>query len=203
MKENLAYLPVVHSNSEFSTQANNQLPGYGVYGYNGSDVATAKSQANYTTHGVLYNWFATNQSGVNAICPAGWSIPSDTQWNILEQYVVSVINSLNPQYPCSTSETTWRRCADNTGTDMGANGVGRALKELGLGIDLVGFSSKLSGSRGNIGSFYVLSSHAFFWSSTPSSTLAYAWCRYLSGFSTIYRGTDTKTQGYSVRCLKN
>src|SRR5690554_6870297 len=93
MAENLAYLPeVVHSNAEFQTQSSNGQPGYGVYGYDGNDVATAKSQSNYTTYGVLYNWYAAmngaessmaNPSGVQGVCPDGWHLPSDDEWHEL------------------------------------------------------------------------------------------------------------------------
>jgi len=84
MKENLAYLPVVHSNSQFATQGNGSLPGYGVYSYDGSDVSTAKATSNYSTYGVLYNWHALDQ--VN-LCPTGWYVPSDAEWTTLITYL--------------------------------------------------------------------------------------------------------------------
>lgn len=68
MSKNLAYLPVVHNNTEFVTQGNDSLPGYGIYGYNGSDTATAKGLANYSTYGVLYNWYATMQGTSSCNC---------------------------------------------------------------------------------------------------------------------------------------
>jgi len=112
-------------------------------------------------------------------------------------------------YPCSTSEDGWQRCADDTGTDEGANGVGQALKEVGLGTgvgegtDLVGFASKFSGNRDTNGSFYNLSSSANFWSSTPSGS-ANAWRRYLySSYSSILRYSYSRAFGYSLRCLRD
>ena len=50
MAENLKYLPSV-SPSNVGSETD---PFYYVYNYNGTDVATAKSQTNYTTYGVLY-----------------------------------------------------------------------------------------------------------------------------------------------------
>ncbi|MDD4062560.1 MAG: FISUMP domain-containing protein [Candidatus Pacebacteria bacterium] len=163
--------------------------------------------------GLLYQWSAAmagdTTEGSQGICPTGWHLPTDTQWNTLEQYVVSVINSSNTQYPCSTSETGWRRCADNTGTDAGANGVGQALKQLGigsgvgLGTDLVSFTAKLPGYRSYTdGRFRYFGTDGNWWSSTPSS--GDAWCRYLhSSYSTVGRGAVNQGYGFSVRCLRD
>jgi uncharacterized protein (TIGR02145 family) len=197
MAKNLAYLPsVVGSGTGSET-----TPYYYVYGYQGTNVYDAKATSNYTTHGVLYNYPAAMSA-----CPYGWKLPTDTEWNVLEQYVVDQIASLNPQYPCSTSETGWRRCADSTGTDQGANGVGQALKEsglgsgVGLGTNLVGFSSKFSGYRHIDGSFYAMASPTYFWSSTGSGSSA--WFRRLNtSYSTVRRLTSSKAYGFSVRCL--
>ena len=74
MKKNLAYLPsVVGSGTGSET-----TPYYYVYGYDGTDVATAKSQSNYTTYGVLYNWTAANTA-----CPSGWHLPTDAEFTTL------------------------------------------------------------------------------------------------------------------------
>ncbi len=197
MAKNLAYLPsVVGSGTGSET-----TPYYYVYGYQGTNVYDAKVTSNYTTHGVLYNYPAAMSA-----CPYGWKLPTDTEWNVLEQYVVDQIASLNPQYPCSTSETGWRRCADSTGTAQGANGVGQALKEsglgsgVGLGTNLVGFSSKFSGNRSTHGSFANMRSNTNFWSSTGSGSSA--WRRFLNtDCSTVYRYTSSKASGFSVRCL--
>ena len=200
MKKNLAYLPSVVPPSTGS----GTTPYYYVYGYtNGTSVSDAKATTNYSTHGVLYNWPAASTA-----CPYGWKLPDDAEWNVLEQYVVDRIGSTNPQYACSTSETGWQRCADNTGTDAGANGVGQALKEsglgsgVGLGTDLVGFSSKLSGYRNTDGSFSNVGSRTYFWSSVEGGSGA--WHRRLyTSYSTVYRNAGSKAYGFSVRCLKN
>ena len=48
-----------------------------------SDVAIAKSQANYLTYGVLYNWYAVDQA---SICPTGWHVPTDAEWTELSDF---------------------------------------------------------------------------------------------------------------------
>ncbi len=201
MKKNLAYLPSVVGPGTGSETT----PYYYVYNYNGTDVATAKSQTNYTTYGVLYNW-----SAALTACPSGWHLPTDAELNTLETYVVSYINSPNPQYPCSTSETGWRRCADNSGTDAGGTyGAGKSLKKVGQGTgvgagdDLVGFSALLAGYRSTDGSFNYIGSNTPFWSSSASSS-SNAWDRYLdASYSTVNRYNSNKAYGFSVRCLRD
>ena len=201
MAENLKYLPSV-SPSNVGSETD---PRYYVYGYQGTDVSAAKVNSNYTTYGVLYNWPAATTA-----CPSGWHLPTDAELNVLETYTVSVINSPNPQYPCSTSETGWRRCADDNGTDAGGTyGAGKSLKKVGQGTgvgagdDLVGFSALLAGYRNTDGSFSNLGSYTLFWSSSASSSF-HAWRRNLNTYySTVNRNSNTKDYGFSVRCLRD
>ena len=75
--ENCRYLPEVSPSSE----GNDTDPFYYVYGYQGTDVEAARSNINYETNGVLYNWPAVMTDN---ICPSGWHIPSDGEWRIME-----------------------------------------------------------------------------------------------------------------------
>jgi len=201
MAKNLAYLPSVVGPGTGSETT----PYYYVYGYDGTDVSAAKVNSNYTTYGVLYNWPAATTA-----CPSGWHLPTDAELNVLETYTVSVINSPNPQYPCSTSETGWRRCADDNGTDAGGTyGAGKSLKKVGQGTgvgagdDLVGFSALLAGYRNTDGSFLNLGSYTNFWSSSAYGS-SNAWRRNLStSYSTVNRNTNYKVYGFSVRCLRD
>ena len=156
-------------------------------------------------NGKLYNWKAVmggastsafNPSGVQGICPNGWHVPSDAEWNQLTDYVSSV-----SQYRCSgnaeniakalAATTTWNTnstsCAvGNTPSDNNATGFS-ALPAGGFFVS--GYGS--SGSR------------AYFWSATEASGST-AYHRYLySNDATVYRGSDQKYIGYSVRCVRN
>ncbi len=164
------------------------------------------------SEGGLYHWDeamrGSQVAGAQGICPSGWHVPTDAEYNILEKTVLGVIASQNAQYDCNLSYSGWRRCADDTATDVGANGVGQALKQVGIGsgvgagTDLVGFSAKLPGYRHTNGSFYSRSSNLYLWSSTPSGSNA--WRRYLnSPYSTVYRDAFNKAYGFSVRCLRD
>ena len=78
--ENCRYLPEVSPSSASSTS----VPYYYVYGYQGTDVASAMSTSNYATYGVLYNWPAVMTEG---ICPSGWHIPSDEEFTELTDFL--------------------------------------------------------------------------------------------------------------------
>ena len=67
---------------------------------NGDSVSTYYypngEQSNQTTYGLLYNWStvmngasssSANPSGVQGICPTGWHVPSQSEWQQLSDYV--------------------------------------------------------------------------------------------------------------------
>lgn len=92
MAENLKYLPSVVGPSIGS----DSLSHYYVYNYDGTDVDAAKATSNYATYGVLYNWAAAmagspsswaNPSGVQGVCPTGWHLPSNAEWNELARFL--------------------------------------------------------------------------------------------------------------------
>ena len=189
MKENLAYLPEVHSNSEFISKGSNYSPGYGVYGYNGSDIAAAKSQANYFTYGVLYNWYAVDQAN---ICPAGWKVPGDNDLKSLEMFLgMSQIQA---------DGSDWRGVNEGSklagNISLWASGVLTSNGAFGLS----GFMALPGGSRGSDGSFSS-ASRANLWSSSQSVSNT-SWMRYLTpGRSQVGRGALDIRRGNSVRCL--
>ncbi|MDD3036175.1 MAG: FISUMP domain-containing protein, partial [Candidatus Saccharimonadaceae bacterium] len=176
------------------------------------------SAANCTNYGGLYNWLEASRGsrtgGARGICPNGWHIPTDTEYNNLEKTVVGLIDSAQPQYVCDFNSVIpgtyyWRRCADNNGTDGGgASGAGKSLKGLGQGTgngagdDLSGFNALLSGARDTVGTFQVLGSYAYLWTSSTSDV--YAWYRILyTSYSTIDRNLDLYGYGFAVRCVKD
>ncbi len=203
MAENLAYLPSVHPSSHGTPT----YPRYYVYGYQGTDTSDAKGTYNYSTYGVLYNWPAAMDgdassnsvlSGIQGICPAGWHLPGDEEWKILEGEVDNTYN-----YPNSVWDGTgWR------GTDAGLN-----LREAGTthwnspnadATNSSGFTALPAGWRTPLfKTFNGMGLYTVFWSSTMSST-DNAWSRELAAFETnVYRMDFDKEFGYSVRCLRD
>ncbi len=188
--KNLAYLPAVHSNTEFQTQGTNSQPGYGVYGYDGSDINTAKAQANYSTYGVLYNWHAVDQI---SICPTAWHVPTDNEFLILENYL---------------DEGNYTAWCDPIGEPGDCGGewanAGTYLKVSSPdwdGNNSSGFTVLPAGDRDPLGLFNDLGSYSILWSSSIFGSNA--WSRYLySSNSSVDRYDNDQAYGFSVRCLR-
>jgi uncharacterized protein (TIGR02145 family) len=181
MAENLAYLPSV-SPSSAGSYTN---PFYYVYDYQGTNVAAAKQNANYTTYGVLYNWPAAK-----AACPPGWHLPTDDEWKQLEMALGMT--------QAQADAIGWR--GTNQGTQM-KNKSG--WYDNGNGINTSGFSALPGGNRYTNGYFFDVGYYGTWWSSTEYST-ASAWARSLY-YSYSYVGRDyyLKEYGFSVRCVRD
>lgn len=140
-------------------------------------------EANCTTYGALYEWNEAMQynfvAGTQGVCPAGSHIPTDEELRTLEVYL-----GMTPAE--SILAPAWR------GTDQG-------LKIRSGGTS--GFNFLFAGARYEIsGIFGVISTNGYLWTSTESAGRAYF--RYIdNAHNTIYRNTDVKGYGYSVRCL--
>jgi uncharacterized protein (TIGR02145 family) len=144
-------------------------------------------------YGRLYTWFAVSDS--RNVCPAGWHVPSETEWITLTDYLANNgYGEGGSRYKIAKSMTfiySWF---------PGWNGL--------LNFDFTvynksGFSALPGGSR--TGSSFDLSGKAAsWWSSTEqSASLAWLGCAlsYDSGFTE--NGYTGKYNGFSVRCLKN
>lgn len=142
---------------------------------------------NAALYGGLYNWYAVNNED---ICPEGWKVPTDADWQILETYL-GMTDAAN---------------TEERGTDEGLQ-----LKATNLwavdgfeepGTNSSGFTALPGGSRaGASGNYSNLSFYGFFWTATENGTNA--WMRSLDYSSgTVYRNFYSKNEGYSIRCIQ-
>jgi uncharacterized protein (TIGR02145 family) len=178
MAENLRYLPEVHTNSEFDHRTS---PGYGVYGYNGKDVAAAKDHPNYSAYGVIYNYPSASNS-----CPVGWHLPSADEWDELEDFIKSD-GVVAPGWEGNALKSTH-------GWNCGVSGT-----------DNYGFTALAGGVRGNGGAFFDIGLYSDWWTSTEGindccSAYRELACSYL--FLVSSEG-GPKHGGKYVRCIKN
>ena len=151
-------------------------PGYCWYN---NDAATYKAH-----YGALYNWYAVDAAGNGGknVCPAGWHIPTDAEWATLTDFLGG--NNVAGGKMKETGTANWQ--SPNTG----------ATNESG-------FTALPGGGRYFDGTFSSIGSIGGWWSSTELLTTS-ARGRYLySDYSFIYRGSGSKQDGFSVRCLKD
>ena len=148
--------------------------------------------ANGTTYGKLYNWYAVvgiydaasaaNPALRKKLAPAGWHVPTDTEWTQLTD--------------CLGGEAVAGGKMKSTGTSLWKSPNTAATKKSG-------FSGLPAGYRLIYGSFFNIGSFGGWWSSSEGST-GEAWGRslnYSSGFA--FRSFNFKKGGFSVRCLRD
>jgi uncharacterized protein (TIGR02145 family) len=116
----------------------------------------------------------TNPSGVSGICPAGWHMPSEAEWNVLARSVGG---------------------SASAGTKLKATA---GWNDFGNGVDEFGFRA-LPGGRGG---FWYVGDEAYWWT-TGEGTGAFAWGRSLNVEQPDLIGINSsKSSGFSVRCVK-
>jgi uncharacterized protein (TIGR02145 family) len=146
--------------------------------------------SNSDVYGKFYNWYAVI-AGKN-IAPIGYHIPTDSEWIILENYLLTHLGYSSNIAKSLATNTLW-----NTYSISGT--VGCNL----IGNNSSGFSSLPSGSRYDGGIFVNLGYTCNWWCISESDS-SNGWYRYLSyNQSALGRATYTKVGGLSIRCIKD
>jgi len=152
----------------------------GAYGWYDND------EANKTTYGALYNWYAV-ASG--KLCPSGWVVPTDIQWQDLE-------TALGMADAANSNER-----GINQGTQMKTTTLWSTNFGYIVGTNTSKFSVVPGGKRNISGNFDSDTYYGYLWTATESG--GDAWYRSL-GFDveTVNRSVNPKANGASVRCVK-
>ncbi len=140
---------------------------------------------NGSTYGNLYNWHALSDS--RGLCPTGWHIPSDAEWDALGT-LLGGNNIAGGQLK-------------STGTLEG--GTGLWFSPNTGATNSSGFTGLPGGYRINYGNFYSLNNVGYFWSSSDT-TNNNAWNYVLDANNeALTRNFNFKTNGFSIRCCKD
>jgi uncharacterized protein (TIGR02145 family) len=159
--------------------------------YNGNDN-------NVVTYGRLYTWYAATDSLY--ICPTGWRLPLDAEWTIFEDYLIA--NGYN--YDGTTTGNKIAKALASTtlwtsDTDVGT--VGNT--DYPAKRNACGLTALPGGYRDYAGTFYAIGNFGRWWSATEFIT-TFSWNRGLNyNISDVNRGTSSKKDGLSVRCVKD
>lgn len=142
-----------------------------------------------TAYGKLYNGYAVR---TGKLCPKGWRIPTDKDWNELEQFL---------GIPAGELERTGERgsIADKIKTTDG-------WKESGFSKNnSSGFSIKPAGVRLDNGEFTTIGQYGNFWTSTVYDDrygLLYLWNHHVHyNTNAVGRIYTLANNGYSCRCV--
>ena len=153
--------------------------------------------ANGAVYGKLYNWYAVagiydaasaaNPALRKKLAPAGWHIPTDTEWTQLTD--------------CLGGEAVAGGKMKATGTIQAGTGLWQDPNTFATNAS--GFTGLPGGSRTGFGAFYSIGLNGIWWSSSESGSPS-AWTRtllYYDGHAN--RNSSIKYYGYSVRCLRD
>ena len=166
--------------------------------------APANSIANVFAYGYLYNWAAVmhgeessvaNPSGVQGICPGGWHVPGDSEWTQLIDYVSS-----HDAYYCGEDNSSIAKALASSSL-WNACGEACSVGDEAVSNNLTDFSALPAGLYDQSGQY--LGERTYLWSSTSSSD-SNVWLRKLQFDQTVVsRIEDTKSGGFSVRCVRD
>ena len=146
----------------------------------------------------FYNWKAVSDE--RGLCPKGWHVPTDAEWSQLEEFVSNngeYVYGDNPnniaKALASSAGVMWEGChvPGSPGYQPDKNNA------TGFGAKPLGYST------GHPSSFAAYSESACFWSATESGDMA-AHCRTLNyNDPTVNKNTSVKSEGLSVRCIRD
>lgn len=184
MKENLNIGTMVNGGSN---QTNNSIIEKYCYGNNLSNCAV---------YGGLYQWREmmqyTTTPGVQGICPSGWHIPMDSEWCTLTTYLDTTVN-------CNT----WGWSGTNAGGKMKETGTNHWYSPNTGATNESGFSALGAGARFFSGDFISMAFATYIWSSSEYSPASGIHLYLLYNYASLARYDNNKTQGLSVRCIKD
>ncbi len=131
---------------------------------------------NGKTYGKLYNWFALNDS--RGLAPVGFHIPTEAEWK-------TIIGNLGG------NKIAGKKMKSTSGWNYDGNGTNES-----------GFSG-LPGGTCMSGKFIGIGLGGGWWNITESDELN-AWVINIGGESdAIFKGSGSKKNGFSVRCVRD
>jgi uncharacterized protein (TIGR02145 family) len=122
---------------------------------------------------------SASPSSVRGICPSGWHVPSDTEWEVLVNYV-------------GGDSTAGTKLKSTSGWSDGGNGT-----------DDYGFSALPGGGRFTDGIFWDVGTRGYWWSASEFDA-NFTWDRRMySDRSLVTRFYWFRGFGISLRCVRD
>jgi uncharacterized protein (TIGR02145 family) len=141
---------------------------------------------NIDVYGLLYNWYAVNDS--RKLAPSGWHLATDTEWSILTTFL--------------GGENVALAKLKETGTKHWSDPDAEATNESGFTALPGGFRGKLIFAGADLGYHDCYKGLWGIWWSPENSTSEYGRNR-LIWFGNLTMSDSEKQNGISVRCVKD
>ena len=137
-------------------------------------------EKNVTTYGRLYTWYAVTDS--RAICPAGWHIPAETDWQTLTDFLAS--DNIAGGKMKETGTAHWNEPNKGATNESGFLALPGGYRNFDVSFDGIGMAS-------------------YWWSATENFNTN-GWSRVINWISSnLSKNTENKAYGFSVRCIKD
>ena len=173
----------------------------GVYAFEDEDT-------NAHNYGRLYTWDAvmngagssdSNPSGVQGVCPTGWHVPSDSEWQQLEMYL-GITEDEADGIGWREHDIAGKLKSTRTEPDPHPRWNEPNIEA----TNESGFSGLAGGYKDKENYFHLIWRYGYWWTSTESFTEFRAWYRGLDyNFPGVLRYRTDKQVGLSVRCVKD
>jgi uncharacterized protein (TIGR02145 family) len=162
---------------------------------NGTSLKQLNNQSNWTdknssgyyinvdnaSFGYIYNGYTIIEN--NNICPSGWHVPTESDWNTLINYLGG--SSIAGSKMKESSDKYW--ILPNLGAD-----------------NISGFTALPNGYVGSDGASYDKLQDACFMVATFDSSGNPAFATIENNYTSVFiSGTSAKVSGASIRCVKN
>jgi uncharacterized protein (TIGR02145 family) len=156
-----------------------QITAAGVWGglTEGAWAFPDNAPENESVYGKLYNWFAVTD--IRKICPQGWKVPSDEDWNILTDFLGGL---------------------DVAGGKLKSTGISLWQIPNNWASNLSNFSGFPAGYRDETGQFLGLGYYGLWWTSSGENGQALSRFLY-NEFNYVSKDAADKKQGMAIRCI--
>ena len=170
---------------------------------NGNLTTAIANNLSFTSESGLQAYGAKMVTGnsmqVQGICPDGWHMPSDGEWQVLEMQLGMSSSQANSSGARGNNQGSQMKTPGSFGSYDWCSGV--TCNSSGLSMLPGGRSSANGNGFSNTGT------NGYWWSSTPYNTNA-VWVRMLAyNATTVTRssgmGYNNRSYGFSVRCVMN
>ena len=142
-----------------------------------------------------FSYSSANPSGRQCVCPAGWHLPSDAEWDQLAQFISS---QKGPYEKISVGDVNggwfWKDVGKHLKSKTGWN-------ENGNGTDDFGFNGLPSGARWYTEVFDQLGMYGRWWSTTIGN-MPYSWSLPYNS-NNLNQSICSPYHAISVRCVRD
>ena len=148
-------------------------------------------------YGNFYNWYAVK---TNKLCPDGWHIPTNDEWDILERYLgtgqlepdlTMPFEATNEGSKLAGNDTLWIDDVIKRDSEFGISGF------KGIPAGYIGLNGEIS-TIGEFGSWWSTTKYEY---DTIQERIRA--CALLSEYKIIVPLVSYKSDGMSVRCIKD